>query len=129
MSRVQKILLIEPDYILASLHSQALRAVGYEVASVSDAAQAMAAVESRPDLIIMELQLVTHNGIELLYEIRSYPDLMTLPVIVHSSIPAAEFYNKRTAQQLRVQSYLYKPTTSLETLIQTIDTILAAAPA
>ncbi len=82
----------------------------------------MAADEQRPGVVVMELQLVAHSGIEFLYEFRSYADWTRVPVIVHTCVPAGEFGGARGVLmgELGVETYLYKPTTSLQKLVRTV---------
>ncbi len=118
-----KILLIEPDYLLASVYKQALQKAGHDINLAATAQTAITAADrAKPDLVILELQLVEHSGLEFLYEFRSYSDWQDVPVIVHSQVPSAEFaVNPLLKKELGVQIYLYKPLTSLRQLMQAID--------
>jgi DNA-binding response OmpR family regulator len=124
------ILLIEPDRILADTFCRALEKAGHKV-SVCAGAQAavLAADRVKPDLVILELQLVEHSGIEFLYEFRSYPDWQNIPAIVFSQVPPAEFNNNHEIlkNELNVTSYLYKPQTTLTQLTSVISEQLTVA--
>lgn len=124
-----EILLIEPDRLLAESYVQALQAAGHEVNAASGAqAAVMAADAIKPDLVVLELQLVEHSGIEFLYEFRSYPDWQEVPVIVHTHVPAAEFNDswQLLRGELGVHDYLYKPHTTLRRLTASVDEHLLA---
>jgi len=115
-----QILLIEPDRRLAETYAQALQTDGHRVRSAAGAQAAISAADAAtPDLIILELQLVEHSGIEFLYELRSYTDWQHIPVIVHTQVPPGEFDGSRglLEDELGVRSYLYKPRTSLRRLL------------
>ncbi|HUC88072.1 MAG TPA: response regulator [Candidatus Binatia bacterium] len=118
-----QILLLEPDMVLSNTYAEALRRAGHKVGTASNAQTAIdVADEYSPDLVVMELQLSVHNGVEFLYEFRSYNEWQTTPVIVQSFVPPSEF--KLTSglwQQLGIVSYLYKPRTSLQQLLTTIE--------
>lgn len=119
-----EILLIEPDRLLAESCVEALGLAGHEVNAASSAQAAILAADAiRPDIVILELQLVEHSGIEFLYEFRSYPDWQDIPVIVHSHVPGAEFSDNRVLlrRELGVREYLYKPRTTLDQLISTVN--------
>jgi DNA-binding response OmpR family regulator len=121
-----KIILLEPDKVLADTYRQALMHDGHRVVMCASAQAAIfAADELKPDLVIMELQLTGHSGIEFLYEFRSYDDWTTVPVIVLTNVPAGEFSDcwDLLRDQLGVQSYHYKPLTTLRTLMRTVDTL------
>lgn len=114
-----KILLLEPDKVLADTYRQALQLDGHKVVMCASAQAAIfAADELQPDLVIVELQLTGHSGIEFLYEFRSYDDWTETPVLLLTNVPAGEFSEswKLLREQLGVTAYHYKPMTSLKTL-------------
>jgi DNA-binding response OmpR family regulator len=113
------ILLIEPDRVLAKTYATALKAAGHKVKQAFTAQGGIHQADlQRPDVVILELQLVSHSGIEFLYEFRSYEDWQTVPVIIHSAVPPAEFATNRQLLQthLGVSDYYYKPRTTLAAL-------------
>ena len=81
-----------------------------------------------PDVIVIEPQLGLHNGVEFLYELRSYPEWQDIPVVVYS-------INRRIAdpafapalRQLGARDVLYKPTTSLARLVKMVNGYAATA--
>lgn len=120
-----RILLIEPDRLLAKHYLSALQAAGHTVTvclSGQDGIQA--ADQATPELVILELQLKGHNGVEFLYEFRSYHEWQQIPVLVHSLVPEQALSGISTVPLLGINSYLYKPTTSLAKLIQAVDEAL-----
>jgi len=125
-----QILLIEPDRVLAETYRLALEGAGHKV---SVCATAQAAVQSadnvKPDLVILEIQLVEHSGIEFLYEFRSYPDWQNVPVLIQSQVPPSEFSDnlELLKNELNVVNYLYKPQTNLKKLIDTISDLPSVA--
>lgn len=129
MATTARILLIEPDRVLAKTYTKSLEQSGYKV-SVCAGAQAgiHACDEAEPDLILLELQLVEHSGIEFLYELRSYPDWQNVPVIIQSQVPPSEFADnwELLRQELGVVHYLYKPQSTLRNLQQSVAEQLAA---
>jgi DNA-binding response OmpR family regulator len=124
------ILIIEPDRILGKTYAGALQSSGHEVTVCASAQQGiLLADQKRPDLILLELQLIEHSGIEFLYELRSYPDWQSIPVIIHSSVPVGEFASNLSIlkQELLVADYLYKPATSLARLLKTVNKYVPVA--
>lgn len=114
------VLLIEPDLILAETYRQALLSEGHRVVCCASAqAGIISADQHKPDVIVLELQLVGHSGIEFLYELRSYPEWQAIPVIIQTQVPSAEFdtHRRLLAQELNVRTYLYKPRASLRDLL------------
>jgi len=125
-----RIVLIEPDRILAETYVRALRTMGHSVTPCASAQAAiMAADARRPDIVIVELQLVEHSGIEFLYEFRSYRDWQTIPVIVQTHVPPGEFAHsgELLKNELGVRTYLYKPATTLKKLLTAVDETMPAA--
>ncbi|HEY1064167.1 MAG TPA: response regulator [Candidatus Saccharimonadales bacterium] len=125
-----KIVLLEPDKVLADTYRQALMHAGHKVVMCASAQAAIfAADEMQPDLVVMELQLAGHSGIEFLYEFRSYDDWCEVPVIVLTNVPAGEFDGswELLRSQLNVHTYHYKPLTSLRTLLRSVDAVRQSA--
>lgn len=126
---MSRILLIEPDRVLAKTYHQALVAAGHEVHTCNSAQAAIIAADQVcPEVVVVELQLVAHSGAEFLYEFRSYPDWQGVPVIVHTSVPPNRFASNfaEVRAQLGISQYLYKPLTSLRQLqdaVQSVSTI------
>jgi DNA-binding response OmpR family regulator len=124
------IILLEPDRMLADIYRQSLLSEGHSVTMCASAQSAIfAADEQSPDAVIVELQLIGHSGIEFLYEFRSYNDWRDVPVIIHSQVPPAEFNgsSKLLRQELGVKDYLYKPRTSLATLLRSVQLLSTAS--
>lgn len=125
------ILMLEPDAVLAGTYRQAFQLEGHTVRRAVSAQDAVFQVDERqPDVILVELQLVAHSGIEFLYELRSYPEWQYIPVLIHSCIPPLEFESSRALLKdlLMVSKYLYKPQTTLQTLLREVRSATAAPP-
>lgn len=125
-----KVLIIEPDLKLARIYANALKLRQHQVAVAHTAQDAIVeADEAKPAVVILELQLTAHSGIEFLYEFRSYSDWAKVPVIILSNVPPAEFEASRKLlhDRLGVVAYHYKPQTSLQTLLHAIDNTVASA--
>jgi DNA-binding response OmpR family regulator len=119
-----KVLLLEPDKALARIYRQALLENGYSVVQVGDAQAAIhAADQTTPDVVILEPQIGTHDGVEFLYEFRSYIEWQNIPVIINSYIyPKVFQQTQRTLQRdLGVVECLYKPHTTLQGLITAVS--------
>jgi DNA-binding response OmpR family regulator len=117
------ILLIEPDHSLAQAYKSALESAGHSVSLSTSAQTAVdAADETCPDVVVMELQLIAHSGVEFLYEFRSYADWQQVPVIILSKVPPAEFNQcaRTMREHLGVSTYCYKPQTDLKQLLHVV---------
>lgn len=114
-----KILLVEPDPALASNISQLLKRRGHQV-DWSPTAQAALhlADQNTPDVLILEPQLAVHGGIEFMHEFRSYPEWEAVPAILFSGLAVKD---QTVWQRLGIDRFLYKPTTSLKHLAETLE--------
>lgn len=126
MKPMNGVLLIEPDKLLAKTYGQALETAGIKSEWQPNAQDAIAALDhSRPALIILELQLTSHNGVEFLHELRSHGDWQDIPVLLHTLVPITDLQLSSAAkQQLGVVGYLYKPHTKLHTLTEEVQQII-----
>ena len=116
------ILLVEPDRKLAETYEKALELNQHQVKACATAQQAILAADAaKPDVVVLELQLVGHSGVEFLHEFRSYADWQSIPVIILSSVSPQEFRGSEALlKHLGVAAYYYKPRTSLKTLFDSI---------
>ena len=119
-----RVLLLEPDVRLGQTYAAGLEGHGHQVVYCATAQEAICrADEQRPDVVLLELQLTKHSGIEFLYEFRSYTDWRTVPIVVVSSVPPQEFARSLDGlrRRLGVRAYHYKPQTSLRTIVLAVE--------
>lgn len=120
-----KVLLIEPDAFLAEALMALISARGHEVFWKKTAQSALDSLEdSVPEAIILELQLGLHNGIEFIYELRSYSEWQNIPIIVHTINSKAldETYTS-AFEELEVISVTYKLRTTNSHIVRLLDKI------
>lgn len=120
------ILLMEPDRLLAASYQAVLQRAGHQVQWQPDAQEAIRALDKQAfDLVILEIQLAGHNGVEFLHEMRSYPEWDDIPVLLHTMIRRDHAGLGRTYwPQLGIAGYLYKPQTSLKQLTSQADQLI-----
>jgi CheY-like chemotaxis protein len=127
---MDRVLLIEPDKILAAAAVHFLRQRGYRPEPHSDLQQAvMAADKHRPAAVITELQLAGRSGIELLYEFRSYPDWQNLPIIIYTSLQPAQLEPFLPALAEQNITVIHKSQVGLSELAQVLEQVLQPAKA
>lgn len=116
------ILLVEPDRILGPIIKTVLQKQDHNVVWCKSAQSALDSLDDKlPDVIIIELQLGIHNGIEFLYELRSYREWQHISVIVHTrNSNVLDHRFSRPFSQLGVQALLYKPRTNLKQLARSV---------
>lgn len=119
------ILLVEPDTIQATTYRQAFEQAGHTVACARSAQGAVHTADERmPDVVVLEMQLPGHNGVEFLYEFRSYSEWLHIPIIIHTFVPARELAHAATLEkELGVKKFLYKPNTTLQTLCSAVQSV------
>jgi DNA-binding response OmpR family regulator len=118
------VLLLEPDSILANTYMKALEQVGHDVACCTTAEDALRAMDDmQPHVVVLELQLVGYDGIGFLHELRSYTDGLALPVVVNTNIPPGLLRPlvEVMGRDLGVKVCLYKPRTTLQQLVRTVQ--------
>jgi DNA-binding response OmpR family regulator len=124
---MKNILFLEPNKILGDTYFKFFSAKGFSVRIVSSAQDAITiSDELTPDLVIIEIQLKKHNGIDFIYEFRSYPDWQSVPIIIQSMVPPREFpIDKKFWKNLNVVNYFYKPKMKLSNLLNEVNYIFS----
>ncbi len=80
---MQKIYIVEDDKNIAEIEEFALKNVGYEVNTFSNAKDFEKKMESKyPDLILMDIMLPDRDGLSLVSDLREHPETATIPVIM-----------------------------------------------
>lgn len=122
----KRVLLVEPDYALADVYTRALERDGYDVYWCAHAQDAISAADkNRPDVVVLELQLAGHGGVEFLYEFRSYPEWQSIPVILQTLVsPIAIDLSGQQQRLLGVTAVLYKPAAKLRHLSSAVRVAL-----
>lgn len=122
------VLLIEPNKVLAATYQRALKHDGHHTAVASLAQEAIYTVDTRtPDIILLELQLAVHDGIEFLHELRSYPEWQGIPVILVSNTPLQHLapLHEVLRNDLGIMHCLYKPHLTLARLLKVVREVVA----
>jgi DNA-binding response OmpR family regulator len=124
-----RVLLLETDGLLAKAIADYLQADGHQVDWQVDPQEAIISIDVEPvDLVVLELILAGRSGVEFLYELRSYPDWIDLPVVIYTGIPQREVGASLGGfDQLNVKAYHQKQIDGLDTLSQTIEKSLSHA--
>ena len=82
-----KILLIEDSRLLRTTTERALIRAGYEVITAVDGEQGLRlVVESKPDLVVLDMMLPKLSGQEVLQKMRLNSSSQSTPVIVLTSL-------------------------------------------
>jgi len=110
-----KIMVVDDDPDLRQGLSLRLRANNFDTVNVCDGYSAIAmAQKERPHLIILDLGLPAGDGFSVLKNLRQYPALADIPVIVLSALDP-ETHEKRTLESGAV-AFFQKPADNEELL-------------
>lgn len=107
---MKSILLVEDDRFLSELYASCLARQGYAVNRASDAQSAVDILdEYGADIVLLDLMLPAHNGVEVLQEIQSYSDWQEIPVLILSAQHPNDGYAWQQWKKYGVCDYIYKP--------------------
>lgn len=83
---MKKILIVEDELIVRSIYRRKFEMSGYQVEVAEEGAAALNLLASfKPDVIQVDIMLPGMDGVEVIRQIRSWPDFKTVPILVISS--------------------------------------------
>ena len=107
MDTKKKILLVEDDTALAAVYKSRLELEGYEIREVNNGEEAVsAAIDFKPDLILLDAMLPKVSGFDVLDILRNTPDTTNIRVIMLTALSQPK--DKERAEALGVDDYLVK---------------------
>jgi DNA-binding response OmpR family regulator len=108
-----RVLLIEDEPNIAEAIRFVLSRDGWDVTTLTDGAEAMAAVGGvRPDIVILDLMLPGLSGLEILEAIRRDPATAALPVLMLTA--KGQGRDREAAERAGVSRYMTKPFSNAE---------------
>jgi len=103
----KKILLVEDDTALSAVYKSRLDLEGFDVREVSNGEDALsAAIEYRPDLVLLDAMMPKISGFDVLDILRNTPDTTNIRVIMLTALSQPK--DKERAENLGVDDYLVK---------------------
>lgn len=103
----KKILLVEDDDALASVYQTRLQAEGFDLRRVPNGEEALsAALEYRPDLVLLDVMMPKVSGFDVLDILRNTPETLNVKVIMLTAL--SQDSDKERAESLGVDDYLVK---------------------
>lgn len=121
---MKKVLLVEDDLWLRELYGSALeKVVDIELHYADSADAALGVLDNESiDLVVLDMFLGAHNGVEFLHEIASYQDTRQIPIVILSAVHQHDFGMQPDRwRHYGVTEYLYKPTTKPQQLIAAVS--------
>lgn len=139
MAERTKVLLVDDDWDLVEVLTAVLQTHGYEVASETEAAKAVAAVDrERPDLILLDVMMPEGTeGFHVVWHLRQRPEayFQHVPIVMLTAIhqrTSLRFYpdsvdgTYQAGEFLPVQGFVDKPVEPPR-LLEELERVLAAA--
>ena len=107
MDTKKKILLVEDDTALAAVYKSRLELEGFEIREVNNGEEALsAAIEFKPDLILLDAMMPKISGFDVLDILRNTPETTNIRVIMLTALSQPK--DKERAEALGVDDYLVK---------------------
>jgi DNA-binding response OmpR family regulator len=107
MDTKKKILLVEDDEALASVYKSRLDIEGFDTKGVFNGEDALsAAMEFKPDLILLDAMMPKISGFDVLDILRNTPETAGIRVIMLTALSQPK--DKERAEALGVNDYLVK---------------------
>ena len=117
--QIAKILLVEDDTALAAVYRSRLEVEGFDVREVHDGEQALsAAMEYRPDLILLDAMMPKISGFDVLDILRNTPETGNMRVIMLTALSQPK--DKERAESLGVDDYLVKSQVVISDVVERI---------
>jgi DNA-binding response OmpR family regulator len=107
MDAKKRILLVEDDEALAAVYKSRLDIEGFETKEVNNGEEALsAAMEFKPDLILLDAMMPKISGFDVLDILRNTPETAQVRVIMLTALSQPK--DKERAESLGVNDYLVK---------------------
>ena len=104
----KKILVVEDTEDNRQILRDLLRMAGYDMVEAHDGAQGVAmAVEHRPDLILMDIQMPVMDGYEATRRIKAIPELKAIPIVAVTSYALSG--DEQKTRDAGCDAYIAKP--------------------
>ena len=115
----KKILLVEDDNNLASVYAVRLQAEGFDTRRVPNGEEALAAaLDYRPDLILLDAMMPKVSGFDVLDILRNTPETANMHVIMLTAL--SQQGDKERAKTLGVDDYLVKSQVVIADVVERI---------
>lgn len=117
--KLKKILLVEDDDGLASVYQTRLQAEGFDLKRVPNGEEALtAALEYKPDLILLDVMMPKISGFDVLDILRNTPETASVKVIMLTAL--SQDSDKERAESLGVDDYLVKSQVVIADVVERI---------
>ena len=110
---VPRVLVVDDDARVRRFLTTALGAAGFAVTATGDGAEGLRLAGSRPDLIVLDVELPDLSGREVCRRLKAAEETATIPVLMLSGV-FTDVADRSQALEDGSDAYLIKPVTSRE---------------
>lgn len=122
----KKILLVEDDNTLAGVYLDRLQAEGFILKRVPNGEEALsAAIEFKPDLILLDAMMPKVSGFDVLDILRNTPETTNIRIIMLSAL--SQESDIKRAKDLGVDDYLIKSQVMITDVVARVKKSLGVA--
>lgn len=119
MNDNKKILLVEDDQALAAVYRSRLELEGFDVREVHNGEDALAAaLDFRPDLILLDAMMPKISGFDVLDILRNTPETTNVRVVMLTALSQPK--DKQRAQELGADDYLVKSQVVINDVVERV---------
>ena len=103
----KRILLVEDDVALSAVYKSRLELEGFDTREVNNGEEALsAALEYKPDLIVLDAMMPKISGFDVLDILRNTPETTNIKIVMLTALSQPK--DKERAEGLGVDEYLVK---------------------
>lgn len=115
----KRILLVEDDEGLAAVYLARLEAEGFSVRRVPNGEDALAAaIEFKPDLILLDAMMPKVSGFDVLDILRNTPETTNIRIVMLTAL--SQESDQKRAEELGVDEYLVKSQVVIADVVERI---------
>jgi len=119
MTAQKKILLVEDDDGLANVYKMRLETEGFTVKRVPNGEDALAAaIDFRPDLIVLDVMMPKVSGFDVLDILRNTPETANVKVVMLTAL--SQDTDKEKAEKLGADDYMVKSQVVIADVVERI---------
>ncbi|MCL2823711.1 MAG: response regulator, partial [Polyangiaceae bacterium] len=118
------VLIFESDAVFANELTSEFSGLGCDVRVVEDGnAGLQMAASSRPDLILLSIELPRMNGFSVCNKLKKDPNLKEIPLIIVSSESSDETFEQHKRLRTRAEDYIHKPISAADLIHRVQQTV------
>lgn len=122
--RRRRILVVDDSPLTRELLSSLLEAVGYEILTAADGAEAFDKLSGEAvDLVVTDLEMPRVDGLELTRRLKSHPTLRSLPVVIVTT--RGSDADRRRGMEAGADGYIAKGDLVRQDLVDVVARLLA----